>query len=60
MIEFSDVWDGRLGTVRIVKDRLNLDPQDAKPIRSAPYLPGPRAFELKKEEIDKLELMNLI
>lgn len=60
MTEFSDMWDGREGTVRTVKHSLDLDPPEAKHIRSAPYRDGPRALHLDNEEIDKLKSMKLI
>lgn len=59
MKELDEIWDGRLGTVRKVKHRIDFEEPDAKPIQSAPYRDGPKEQEIKKEEIDKLVYMNL-
>lgn len=54
MSNYAYFWDGRLGTVRNIMNRIDFEPVDALPIWSTPYLAGPKARELEKEEIDKL------
>lgn len=58
--EFTNMWDGHLGTIKTVKHHIDLDPPEAKPIHSAPYRAGPAARQLKKSEIDKMLQMGVI
>ena len=60
MSNFSDMWDGRLGTITAAKHRIDLDPVDSRPIHSAPYRAGPKAREFEKQEIQKMLAMNVI
>lgn len=53
------MWDGRLGKVQKVKHSIKTDPEDTRPIKSAPYRAGPKGRELEKEEIEKLVSMNV-
>lgn len=59
MLEFAEMWDGLLGTVRKVEHRIETDPADALPIRSDLYRAERKARELNEEEIDKLVSINV-
>lgn len=50
MSEFESIRDGRLGTIKSVRNRIELDPTDTRPIHLKPYRGGPKARQLKKED----------
>lgn len=53
------MWNVRLGTVNIVKTRIDIDTPDAKLIRIAPYRARTIEREIDKEDIDKIKEMGV-
>lgn len=58
--QFQSMWDGRLGTIKAAKHRIELTPPNARPIHSVPYRAGPVARTFEKTEIDRLLRMDVI
>lgn len=58
--EFQEMWDGCLGCIGMAKRHIELTATDIHPIIYVSYHPGPRAPELKKDEIDKMICINKV
>lgn len=52
--EDTTIWDVHLDTIRTIKNRIDLEHPEAKPVHSAPYTAGPAAHQIDKSEIDKM------
>jgi hypothetical protein len=48
-----EMWDGRLGNVTATSRRIDLTP-GARPVHAHPYLAGPQAREVEREEIERM------
>lgn len=54
---FQSMWDGKMGPTTSVTNRVDLDPLEARPIRSVSYRAGLKARGFEKHQIDtKLKL----
>lgn len=47
LINFTDMWDGYLGTIRSAKHRIDLETPEEKPVHSAPYWDGRTTSKLE-------------
>lgn len=46
LFDFASTWDGYLRQINIAKNRFELSPSDAKPVRCVPYRAGLKARDL--------------
>lgn len=58
--EFETICDGHLRLLSIAKQRIELLPNETKPIRCTAYFPGPKARNFQKFETDEMLSMNVI
>lgn len=54
------IWDGDLGSVRVVHHQIELDKMDNRPIQTALYCATSMARERGKQEVSRLLAMNCI
>ena len=50
--EKARLWTGKLGQINVADMRIDLFP-DAKPLKSPPYLAGPKTRQLEQNEINR-------
>ena len=57
--QYHKLWDGQLGLMRATQHRIELKP-GAPPIRQQPYRGGPRSRALVKEQVARMEALDVI
>lgn len=58
--EFQSMSDGQLGSINMVRNRLELESPKTWPVYSVPYRAGLKAREFEKYEISKMLKMDVI
>lgn len=56
----ENMWDGQLHLKMVVQHRIQLEETDGQTIYSAPYCTGPKVREIKKQEINRMLVMDFI